>query len=215
MTTAEIAMPLECFDSPRPSNSYGDISLKYHLCRPSGSAWGVVATAVPAVVPRVCETRSHSYADVTTNTCLNSAQDYAAEKFKGLLNLLIKAMFLPCQTDLVKRLIELYKEANEDETDNVGISDESLYNFIKFIKSASIRVLPAVSLTSDNFIYASWRKDSGHVFSVHFLPSGDTQFVVFIPNTQNPNKKTRISGITTTERLLQTVESNVRDWLMV
>ena len=68
-------------------------------------------------------------------------------------------------------------------------------------------------MPEDN-IYASWRSEQNRLFSVHFLPNGDTRFVIFKPNERHPDKQMRISGTATTDILMETVTPyGVWDWI--
>jgi hypothetical protein len=76
--------------------------------------------------------------------------------------------------------------------------------------------MPDYFFNPDNNIYASWRVDQKKVFSVLFLPNGDTRFVIFKPNDLHPERQTRISGTTTTDMLKAEVAPHgVWDWISV
>ncbi len=216
MTTAVLANPHGCFDSPTASNKYGDTPLEYMISQPSATVWNNVSSQSTVNKPNYRKPVVPDIDDVTTNTWLKSAfgVGYAAEKFRRLLEQLINSILIPYRNELAERICDLYQMAIEEDPESGGISGDSLNNFTKFMNSSKLKMLPSISLTEDNNIYASWKKGTGHVFSICFLPTGDVQFVVFIPNSQDPGKKTRVSGSTTIESLMQTVESNVRDWLM-
>jgi len=122
---------------------------------------------------------------------------------------------ITCRESLANRLVTLFNDAREEDFNNVGIDADSLRNFYKFLQLRPNLKFPAISLTPDCNIYASWRPKKNWVFSVHFIPTGDTRFVIFKPNDRHPERQVRLSGITTTDILLETVAPNgVLDWIL-
>ena len=116
--------------------------------------------------------------------------------------------------ELGNRLIELFNNAKEEDSASVGISAASLLNFYNFFQTIGNIKCPILSLTPGYDIYASWRAEPGRVFSVHFLSTGDVRFVVFKPNDRHPERQIRVSGITTTDILNETVSPyGVWDWM--
>ena len=95
---------------------------------------------------------------------------------------------------LSNNLLLLYKFSKEDEPYDVGISYESLSNFISFINLHTNIIQPVISLTPEKNIYCSWRANNKRVFSAHFLPNGDVRFVLFRPNSKHRDRMSRISG---------------------
>jgi len=115
---------------------------------------------------------------------------------------------------LADRLTMLFDEAMEEDSATVGIAAGSLQNFYDFLRSYTNLKCPTLSLTPANNIYASWKVGQGRVFSVHFLPDGDTHFVVFKPNELHPERQVRLSGTATTDILMETVTRHgVGEWI--
>jgi len=123
---------------------------------------------------------------------------------------------IPNNAHLANRLTTLFHDEKEEDSDSSGITVESLRNFYFFLLltlRANLKY-PAISLTPDNDIYISWRNGQNQVFSVHFLTNGDVRFVIFKPNDRHPERTTRLSGTTTTDTLIETVDSyGVWDWI--
>ncbi len=114
------------------------------------------------------------------------------------------------------RLLTLFNDAKEEDSTSTGITVDSLRNFYYFLLLSSHTNLknPTISLTPDNNIYTSWRDEQNRVFSVHFLPNGDTRFVIFKPNDRHPERKIRFSGTVTTDTLIETVAPcGAWDWI--
>ncbi len=122
---------------------------------------------------------------------------------------------IPNNERLANRLITLFNDAKEEDSTSSGIRVGSLRNFYFFQLTLRANLkYPAISLTPDNDIYVSWRNGQNQVFSVHFLPNGDVRFVIFKPNDRHPERTIRLSGITTTDTLIETVDSyGVWDWI--
>jgi hypothetical protein len=100
---------------------------------------------------------------------------------------------------LTSRLSELQKAVQEEELDSGGITVRSLKYFIELLRAHPALRCPAVSVTPDRNIYASWKLGSDHVFSIHFLPDGKVRFVIFCPNEKHPGESIRLSGTATVD----------------
>ncbi len=125
-----------------------------------------------------------------------------------------KSLTITYHERLARRLLTLFNDAKEEDSDSLGISAGSLRNFYSFFGLHANLKCPAISLTPDYNIYASWRGEKNRVFSVYFLPNGDTRFVIFKPNDKHPKRKIRLSGTATNDTLLKTIESSgVWDWI--
>jgi len=112
------------------------------------------------------------------------------------------------------KLLSLFNSAKEDDSSSVGISINSLRNFLNFLRSHLDLKCPIISLTPQNNIYTSWRAGQDLIFSIHFLPSADVRFVIFRTNDRHPDRQIRISGATTTDVLKETVEPHgVWEWI--
>jgi hypothetical protein len=111
--------------------------------------------------------------------------------------------FIPNNECLANRLIVLFNDAKEEDSNSPGIAVGSLRNFYFFLLLPLRTDLkyPAISLTPDNDIYVSWRNVQNQVFSVHFLPNEDIRFVIFKQNDKHPERTIRLSGTTTTDTL--------------
>jgi len=103
------------------------------------------------------------------------------------------------------RLSELQKAVQEEQVDGRGITVTSLHNFVEFLTINQALRYPAVSVTPDRNIYASWKSGSDRVLSLHFLPDGKVRFVVFRPNDKHPGDVIRLSGIATMDVIISTV----------
>jgi hypothetical protein len=100
---------------------------------------------------------------------------------------------------LASRLRELQEAVQEEESDDRGITVRSLQHFIEFIKAHPTLRCPAVSVTPDRNIYASWKSTSNRVFSIHFFPDGNVRFVIFRPNEKHTGEVIRLSGTATVD----------------
>jgi len=103
---------------------------------------------------------------------------------------------------LASRLRELQKAVQEEELDGRGIAVGSLHNFIELLKAHPALRCPAVSVTPDRNIYASWKSGPDQVFSIHFLPDGKVRFVIFRPNDKHPSQAVRLSGTATVDVIM-------------
>jgi hypothetical protein len=141
---------------------------------------------------------------ITQATLLENEEDQVQE----LIFQIRKALSITYHESLANRILVLFNDAKEEDPDCLGIAAESLRNFYNFFRLHTNLKRPTISLTPDYNIYASWRGEQNRVFSVHFLPKGDTRFVIFKPNDKHPERKIRLSGTATTDILIKTVESS-------
>lgn len=125
-----------------------------------------------------------------------------------------KSLSIPYHEGLAKRLLTLFNDAKEEDSASLGIAVGSLRNFYNFLKLHTNLKCPTISLTPDYNIYASWRGKQNRVFSVHFLLNADARFVIFKPNDRHPERQIRLSGIATTDVLMETVVPDaISDWV--
>jgi hypothetical protein len=141
---------------------------------------------------------------------LNNEDDRVQE----LIFQIRKSLSILYHDELANRLITLFNVAKEEDSASLGIAVGSLRSFYNFFRLHTNLKCPAISLTPDYNIYASWRGEQNRVFSVHFLPNGDARFVIFKPNDRHPGRQIRLSGIATTDVLMKTVGLDaVSDWI--
>jgi hypothetical protein len=103
---------------------------------------------------------------------------------------------------LASRLTELQEAVRKEESDGCGITVRSLQHFIDFLTAHPILRCPAVSVTPDQNIYASWKSASDRVFSIHFFPDGNVRFVIFRPNEKHAGQVIRLSGTATVDLVM-------------
>jgi hypothetical protein len=116
---------------------------------------------------------------------------------------------------LASQLLDLLQDSIEEEPDALGISIDSLQSFFDFVNRYPYLKKPAIALSPDKNVYASWRSDD-RVFSIHFLPSGSVRFVVIIPNHVIPEHSVRVSGESEAKNLIERVEAwGVLQWARV
>ena len=114
---------------------------------------------------------------------------------------------------LASRLSELQKAVQEEELDGRGITVRSLQHFIELLKAYPALRCPAVSVTPDRNIYASWKSGSDRVFSIHFLPDGKVRFVIFCPNDKHAGEVIRLSGAATVDVVMSIAKPHgVLNW---
>lgn len=149
--------------------------------------------------------------DAFTQSDLVSTKDEQAQE---LILQIRKFFFIFNQESLANQLITLFNFAKEERPTSPGISVKSLSNFYDFLKlNTNIRT-PNLSLSPDRNIYASWRVEK-RVFSAHFLPEGDIRFVLFKPNKRHPKRKIRVTGIATSDTLMEIIApENLSDWVL-
>jgi hypothetical protein len=146
----------------------------------------------------------------TREDLLDSQEDQVQE----LIFRIRTSLSVPYREHLANRLITLFNDAKEEDPYSLGISYGSLQNFYNFLQLHDNLKRPAIALTPEYNIYASWRDNKKRVFSVHFLPSGDVRFVIFKPNDRHPERMIRLSGTATTDILLETVAaSEILNWI--
>ncbi|MBW2641337.1 MAG: hypothetical protein JRE10_14575 [Deltaproteobacteria bacterium] len=147
---------------------------------------------------------------ITQTTLLKREEDQVQE----LIFRIKRSKSICYREGLANRLLSLFNDAKEEDPDCLGIAAKSLRNFNNFLHLNTNLKCPTISLTPDYNIYASWKGEQGRVFSLHFLPNEDVRFVIFKPNDRHPERKIRVSGIATTDVLMETVMSyRIEEWI--
>ena len=122
---------------------------------------------------------------------------------------------IPNNECLANRLIVLFNDAKEEDSNSPGIAVGSLRKFYHFLEEFNNLKYPNITLTPDNNIYASWEGEQNRLFGVHFLPDGNTNFVIIKPNDRHPERTIRLSGIATFDSLMDIVVPNgVNEWIL-
>ena len=113
---------------------------------------------------------------------------------------------------LADRLRDLYESVLEDP-DEEPLPPGSLINFIYFLSETPGLRYPDVSLTPTNEIRAQWRTAPNRHFAVSFSSMGDARFVIFKPNSDDPDRIDRFFGITSIATLIETTRPHrVLEW---
>jgi hypothetical protein len=103
------------------------------------------------------------------------------------------------------RLGFLFNAAKEENPDEIQNLPDSLSNFIAFLREMGTPTYPDVVLTPSNEIRAEWRTAPNRHFAVVFLPTGVARYVIFKPDSRDPDGISRLSGVTTTESLMDEI----------
>ena len=140
--------------------------------------------------------------------------DQEVKGIQGLIFLIRISLSITHRESIADRLLTLINDLKEESQNSQSIALDSLNNFYDFLQLHPNLKIPIITLTPDNYIYASWKEKENRLFSVHFLPGEETRFVMFSPNERHPERPTRISGSTTTDILIETLESSgIIDWI--
>ena len=134
------------------------------------------------------------------------------EKIEKLIDYVRGGSKIQFAQELAVKLNFLNEVVNEDP-DEDSISIDSMRNFISFLQNTTNLKCPNVALTPSNEIHAQWRTAPNRHFAAVFLPTGETRFVIFTPNSKDPEMIDRISGLTSADSLLETVQPHkVLEW---
>ena len=113
---------------------------------------------------------------------------------------------------LADRLRDLYESVLEDP-DEGPVPHDSLIYFLYFLSETSGLRYPDVSLTPANEIRAQWSTAPNRHFAVSFSSMGDARFIIFKPNSDDPDRIDRLSGITSIATLIETTRPHrVLEW---
>ncbi len=134
------------------------------------------------------------------------------EKIEKLIDYVRGGSKIQFAQELAVKLNFLNEVVNEDP-DEDSISIDSMRSFISFLQNTTNLKCPNVALTPSNEIHAQWRTAPNRHFAAVFLPTGETRFVIFTPNSKDPEMTDRISGLTSVDSLLETVQPHkVLEW---
>ncbi len=112
------------------------------------------------------------------------------------------------------RRLEFLLEAMEEEGEAWSEdSPESLRTMLLFLQSVPNFRYPTVTITPSATFRAQWTADPNAHLAVDFLPNGQVRFVVFCPDPRHSDRIRRVSGITSWENVINTVEPyKVHHW---
>ena len=134
------------------------------------------------------------------------------EKINKLIDYVRDDSKIQFASELAVKLTYLNEIVNEDP-DEDPISFDSMRNFISFLQNTENLKCPNVALTPSNEIHAQWRTAPNRHFAAVFLPTNKTRFVIFSPNSRNPEMIDRISGLTSVDSLLEKIQPHkVLEW---
>ena len=134
------------------------------------------------------------------------------EKIKNLIDFVRGVSKIQFAQELAVKLNFLNEVVNEDPDEN-SISIDSMRNFISFLQNTTNLKCPKIALTPSNEIHAQWRTAPNRHFAAVFLQTGETRFVIFTPNSKDPEMIDRISGLTSVDSLLETIQPHkVLEW---
>jgi hypothetical protein len=134
------------------------------------------------------------------------------EKIKKLIDYVQRGSKIQFAQELAVKLNFLNEVVNEDPDDG-SISIDSMRNFINFLQNTTNLKCPNVALTPSNEIHAQWRTAPNRHLAVVFSQTGETRFVIFSPNSKDPELIDRISGLTSVDSLLETIQPHkVLQW---
>lgn len=134
------------------------------------------------------------------------------EKIKKLIDFIRGGSKIQFAQELAVKLNFLNEVVDEDP-DEDSISIDSMRNFISFLQNTTNLKCPNVALTPSNEIHAQWRTAPNRHFAAVFSQTGETRFVIFSPNSKDPEMIDRISGLTSVDSLLETIKPHkVLDW---
>lgn len=111
------------------------------------------------------------------------------------------------------RLLELREQRSNEEPEGPGVSENSAECMMKMLSSVKGLRMPALSITPDGNVYASWRNASGAVFSVHFLENGETRYVILRRDDNSPGVWIRSTGSAPANRVLTIPETSSAKWI--
>jgi hypothetical protein len=113
-------------------------------------------------------------------------------------------------TQAERRLAERLRyllTAYRDEQDGASYSLPSLKGLLEFLRQAPGLAYPAVTVTPEGLLYATWKQPPDKVFSVEFMDEQQVRFVVIRPHTSY------VTGTSTGDKLLATATRlQVMDW---
>jgi len=135
---------------------------------------------------------------------------YIAER---LIRRIGRQSTLPYRERLVERLLALLAITDEEEPDGPGISTGSLEAFLSFLQMNPNFKDPSITLTPRGNIYATWKKSSDEILSLHFLPVGAVRFVIFRPDEHRVGRVTRLWGVSSLSSLFEVIKPHsVLNW---
>lgn len=116
----------------------------------------------------------------------------------------LQATALTYKSRLADRIVHLSAAFAEDY-DGRTLSARSLAGLIDFLESSPSTGYPDLTATPTGDAYAEWHGPQGRRLTIEFLDSGDARYLLFRPNPKHPQRVDRLTGMTTTDALPETV----------
>ncbi len=114
---------------------------------------------------------------------------------------------------LASRLQKIFEAVKEEQLGINFLSVDSLKNFVRFLKQNPLPA-PNLVLTSSGNVRAEWKKGPDKFLGLEFLKENDCKFVLFAPDEFAHSKILRVSGWSSIDRILNTIEFyGVNDWM--
>jgi hypothetical protein len=108
--------------------------------------------------------------------------------------------FYPSASRVKTRLLDIISDGVlEDGEEPVSLG--SIKRFIGFLKTYKPKY-PNIVITNYGNVVAEWREHNDKIFTIEFFPDGDCAFLCFKPNSKNPNKVVRFSGLATADTVM-------------
>lgn len=138
-------------------------------------------------------------------------EEQSAAEIIGHIRAMLPARY---RVELANRLNELEQLVQEEESDDHGIKVGSLLHFVKLLEAHPELRCPAVSISPERNVYASWKSGKDRVFSIHFFPDGRVRFVIFYPNEKHSGNMIRLSGTATVDVVIRIAAPHgILDWM--
>ena len=105
---------------------------------------------------------------------------------------------------LMQRIEELARLAREEE-DQQALRARSLRGFFRFLYLHRPRIesRPQLTLTTEGYLRAIWRKSRDHRIAVRFADDTRVSFVTFLPDRVHPTQINRVGGNSSVESFFE------------
>ncbi len=135
------------------------------------------------------------------------------EQIRRQVKALRKGSRLPYRERLARRLDFLLRGFEEEEETWADDSPESLRQMLLFLEGLPEFRCPTVTVTPSATFRAQWQADQNEHFAADFVPDGQVRFVVFAPDSSDPGRVQRVSGIVSSANALRAIETyEVHRW---
>jgi hypothetical protein len=147
----------------------------------------------------------HSWRETRRRTTYETVAESGTaeiEKWRLMLDLFRHEAY-PHAEDVAERLRHLHEIEPEDDEEPISL--DSVAMLLSFLVPFTSKAQPAITVTPDGNIYATWKAEGGRHCGVEFTPARSAKLVLMVPGDADTGAGIHIAGRMGTSELERTL----------